>query len=170
MTAYSIASDTPLSQRRRRFGECAHGLVWCGECYELVRRGGLPASLYYVNLKRRAIKRRFGMGFVPRRESSPGVGSGRLDASSAFAAAHPALYAYLTCGQFEDGSERLTSSMSIFCQEGVLKVCLRDPSHRRICFVAGDSFEGVLEALEARLADGGADWRPDRSQPTSRRR
>jgi hypothetical protein len=78
--------------------------------------------------------------------------------------AFPALWSELTCTQWEDGTARDTSSLTIFLQDGWLKGCLRDKGNDRVAFVSGDSLEKVLEGLNEGLSDDTLDWRRDREK------
>lgn len=84
---------------------------------------------------------------------------------TAWARVHPALWEHLTLGLWDDGSVRETSTVLVFLQDGVLKACLRDRNRPAVGFVAGVSWEGLFESLEAALVSGKLDWRPDRPMP-----
>lgn len=66
---------------------------------------------------------------------------------------------WMTDGRWEDGTARETSTLSLFFEDGVLKVAFHDRSQSRSLYLAGDCLETVLEALEVRLADGTGEWR-----------
>lgn len=81
------------------------------------------------------------------------------DEEEAFQARYVALGEYLTTDRWPNGDMRLTSTLSLFVDDGVWKVCLNDRQEELVLFATGDSMLGVLEALEATLRAGTGDWR-----------
>jgi hypothetical protein len=77
----------------------------------------------------------------------------------------PVLWSFLTQKTWEDGSARLTSTLLIFEQDGILKAMLKDKDAGLCLWVAGATFEGLYDALEGALSDPRADWRQDRQEP-----
>jgi len=75
------------------------------------------------------------------------------------AATHPALWEYLTLDQWEDGSSRQTSTLSVFFGSNGLQAALNDRDGGRVAFASGDSLERLLEALEHGLQSDSLDWR-----------
>lgn len=71
----------------------------------------------------------------------------------------PDLWEFLTRESYPDGAERQTGTLLIFAEDGALKGCLSDRDQLMRCFVTAASWEGLLEALEGALGDGGAEWR-----------
>lgn len=67
---------------------------------------------------------------------------------------------YLTHGVYEDGTPRDLSTVAIKYQDGGVCVALNDPDTRASLYVWGETVEKALKALEARLGDANADWRP----------
>lgn len=101
------------------------------------------------------IKRRTGVdaeGVVPA-VSNPGSWGER----------YPRLAERLTCPVFDDGTVRVTDTLTLFAQDGVWKGCLRDRDARLCLWVAATTPEGVLEVLEEALGDATAVWRADRA-------
>jgi predicted RNase H-like HicB family nuclease len=72
-----------------------------------------------------------------------------------------ALGEYLTLEVWEDGTARRTSTLLMFIEDGVWKVCLRDRANSRTLWRAGESPEEALAALEAALEGDATDWRRD---------
>lgn len=91
-------------------------------------------------------------------------------AASRFAQDYPALYEYLTVTAWADGSQRATASLTLFQDEGRLKVCLHDRDVGRVAFVAAWTVEDLLRALEEGLLADSIDWRPARGEGGKRRR
>lgn len=73
---------------------------------------------------------------------------------------YPALYEYLTLDWLE-GAARETATLGVSVDAGQFKARLADRDAGLVTFVSSDTFLGVLEALEGRLAAGTADWRRD---------
>lgn len=84
-------------------------------------------------------------------------------AVAAWANAYPALWEYLTLDAYEDGEARLTSMLMFFAEDGCFKGCLQDRQEGRSLWVTGESLVLCLDALEARLQAGNADWRQMKS-------
>jgi len=79
-----------------------------------------------------------------------------------FAEKYEALHEYLTMTAWEDGSERVTSTISLFVDQGQWKARLNDRDGGQVAFVSAEGFIALLEALETALRDGTLDWREDR--------
>jgi len=83
----------------------------------------------------------------------------------------PTLLEYLSQTTWDDGSPRLTSTLLVFIDDGVLKVCLNDRACERALWVASGTFSGALAELDESLANPQAPWRasrPGRPQKRSR--
>jgi hypothetical protein len=89
---------------------------------------------------------------------------------SAFTAELPALSEHLIQTQYDDGTHRQTSTLLIFVDGGVLKLCLSDREVGRSCFVSAATFEEALKKLDQQLADDTADWRVKRQSFASNQR
>jgi hypothetical protein len=93
-----------------------------------------------------------------------GVAPGSLPDDVEWAGQYPALWEYMTAGQFPDGKARQTSTVLLLIEDGVWKACLNDRALARSAWASGDTLERVLVRLEAMLATGAAEWR---RRPTS---
>ncbi len=71
----------------------------------------------------------------------------------------PGLGAFLGETSWDDGSPRLPGSLTLFCEDGVLKCCLSDKDLERIVFVSVDAWEGFWETLSARIERDAFEWR-----------
>jgi len=101
--------------------------------------------------------------FAKRVVSSSGEAAAIVAADlGAFEKSYPAVWEYLSLAEWEPGVPRATSSLLIFCDEGLLKCCLNDREGSRVCFVAGGSVSAVLKSLERGLVANTLDWRADR--------
>jgi hypothetical protein len=89
---------------------------------------------------------------------------------SDFTAMLPNLCEYLITTQYEDGTTRQTSTLLIFVDEGVLKLCLNDREVGRTCFVTAETFEAALKALDSGLKDDTVDWRTKRQMMNGNQR
>jgi hypothetical protein len=76
-----------------------------------------------------------------------------------FSSDHPALWDYLTQKLWEDGTERRTATLTIFAEDGLLKVCINDRDSARSLWASDETWAGTFEALEALLGDPKAPWR-----------
>jgi len=73
--------------------------------------------------------------------------------------AYPALWEYLTLTEYEDKTTRVTSTLLVFIEEGVVKACLNDRDASRTLWVSGPSVPDTLKALDALLRAGEGEWR-----------
>lgn len=81
--------------------------------------------------------------------------------------AHPATVEYLTLEEWSPGKPRQRSTLTMFIEDGHVKLCLNDRDQARTGWASGATLEAALEALEADLAAGLTEWRP--SAPKGRR-
>lgn len=75
------------------------------------------------------------------------------------ASKYPTLFAYLTDRNWGDGSARLTSTILIFVENGVLRVCINDRDNNRSAFVTGVTLEDALNTVETKLCGETMEWR-----------
>lgn len=71
----------------------------------------------------------------------------------------PGVREMLTETRFPDGSNRLTSTLLLFIEAGVVKVCLHDRDQGQTAWASGASVGDVLEALEAGLQGDTLQWK-----------
>lgn len=71
----------------------------------------------------------------------------------------PTLLSYLTDDKYEDGTPRQRSTMSVFVEEGMVKIALNDRQEHASMYVAAEGLGTALEALESKLDAGTGDWR-----------
>jgi len=86
-----------------------------------------------------------------------------------WAAKYLALFEYLTVEAWEDGSVRVTSTLTVFCEHGLFKGCINDRDGSRTLWATAGSFQGLLDALEVKLKDPTAEWRPYDRNTTPRK-
>jgi len=71
----------------------------------------------------------------------------------------PGIWEYLTRLEYEDGKARQVSTVLIFYEDGAAKVCLNDRDTSQVAWSSGGTIQEALEALEAKLQQGHAEWR-----------
>ena len=77
----------------------------------------------------------------------------------------PAVTEYLTESAYPDGSARERAVISLFREDGRVKVCLNDRDTGRTLWRSADGVEDALILVEAALTDGTADWRRASNAP-----
>lgn len=126
---------------------------WCGMCYSNLK----GRSNYEGHAGYRAPKQKVFciMGFVDDRRGSrgPGGGGDKPMSLADFGADYPRLFEMFTVTEYEDGTSRDTSSISVFYDEGRLKLCLNDKQEGFSAFVTANSVEEGLLALEVGLEE-----------------
>lgn len=73
--------------------------------------------------------------------------------------AYPTLVEYLVTVKWDDGSARERSTVTLFIEDGSVKLALNDRDLSRSLYVTADSLDEALGALEEALKDDSADWR-----------
>jgi len=76
-----------------------------------------------------------------------------------FAEEYPTIVEYLSTTRYEDGSERLPSALSIFMEDGLMKVACNDKDVKRSLYASGQTLSEALAALDAALASPSPAWR-----------
>lgn len=71
----------------------------------------------------------------------------------------PAVAEYLTATNYPDGTPRERAVMSVFIEDGRVKVCLNDRDAGRTLWRSGDGVEDCIALLDLAIVDGTADWR-----------
>ena len=104
--------------------------------------------------------------FVSRRRVDDGTHRCERAVDEEFARSYPAIHEHLTL-DWLDGAARQTSSLGISVDSGAFKARLADRDNGLVTFVSGSGFYAVLDALEAALANGTADWREDKFSKAS---
>lgn len=110
------------------------------------------------------VRREAIMSFLKRKAE---LAQGKHSATSAefetWVVDHPALGEYLTATTYPDGGQRQTATVLVFVEDGVVKGCLRDRDTDMSLWASSGSIQGVLEALDAALAEPNPAWRKNQS-------
>lgn len=80
---------------------------------------------------------------------------------------YPTLWSYLTQTRWDDGTERKTSSVTVFMDSGQLKCVLKDKETGLSLWAAGVGFDSLFSVLESLLNDPTAVWRQDKNDTGS---
>lgn len=78
---------------------------------------------------------------------------------------YPALMEFMTITVNDDKTPRETATVLIFAEAGLFKGCLSDRETQQTLWASSDTFEGLLEALEAMLQSGSPQWRQASKKP-----
>jgi len=78
---------------------------------------------------------------------------------------NPNTYAFLTDTKYDDGSPRMTGSISIFTQIGVLKACIADKDNKRVAFIEAPSLCELFGLIEMAICDESTDWKAQQQRP-----
>jgi hypothetical protein len=73
----------------------------------------------------------------------------------------PALHELMTI-TMDEGKPRVTTTISLFTEGTAWKCRVQDRQTENVLFLTGESFLGVLDALEGVLQSGAGDWREDK--------
>lgn len=100
------------------------------------------------------------MEFLRRRQSASSSQANQpSDDDKRLADAYPAVHGYLTRSEFDDGTKRMTSSLTLFSDDGTLKAVLNDREAGESLWVTAAGLAGLLGALESHLQHGTGEWR-----------
>jgi len=72
---------------------------------------------------------------------------------------YPTLLSYLSERTYSDNKPRVTSTLLIFVDDGILRICINDRDNNRSAFVTAATFSEALASLESRLLEESLDWR-----------
>lgn len=136
-----------------------HG--WCAACYA-AKRGREAGHRKVPRLPDRvfnpfeesdmAMKR-------PSGEATPSVGQNLKD--EVFEGFYPKLFAHLSEAVWDDGKPRKTSTLLLLVENGRWKAFLHDRDGKRGFWLSGESWEWLLESLEAGVESSSTEWRKD---------
>jgi hypothetical protein len=71
----------------------------------------------------------------------------------------PLVTEYLCALKYDDGSPRERSTLSVFCEDGSLKLALNDKGEKRSLYVSSDSWDAAIALMEMALAADHPPWR-----------
>jgi hypothetical protein len=75
---------------------------------------------------------------------------------------HANLWDFMTQSAWEDGTDRETGSMLIFCDAGALKAMLKDRDSGMCLWITAPALGSLLDVADAKLVDPAAEWKKDR--------
>jgi hypothetical protein len=76
-----------------------------------------------------------------------------------WATAYPSLSEYVSSAVWEDGTPRETSTLLMFFEEGLFKMCLTDRALQRSLWSSGEEPADCWATLEVLLTEGRGEWR-----------
>lgn len=136
-----------------------HG--WCAACYA-AKRGReaghrkmprVPAKVFNpFEESDMAMKR-------PNGEATPSSGQSLKD--EVFEGFYPKLFAHLSETSWDDGKPRKPSTLLLLVENGRWKAFLHDRDGKRGFWLSGESWEWLLESLEAGVDSSSTEWRKD---------
>lgn len=80
-------------------------------------------------------------------------------APSKWGALYPSVWEMLVTGEWPDGTPRTLSTLTLFIDEGSVKLCLNDRAQGLTGWASGSSVEEALKALESGLREDTIEWR-----------
>jgi len=135
------------------------GVRECVLCY-LGRKGRNTYRGHYGYRAPRAKKAWVDMSVIRRRDRRPAVEDlAALQDGGVFGRTYPGLWEMLSAERNEDGSKRLTSTLTLFVDDGGVKAVLNDRDQALTGWACGSSVEAVLESLERGLQADTIEWR-----------
>lgn len=122
----------------------------------------VPGGEIWYRKKKKVPKKRkvYPMAFRDKqRVRGPEDSAGDVVDDPRFVARYPALFEYLCVVPDDAPSGFQTAALTVFSEDGQIKLALNDRQTGHVCFVANTTLEGALSLLDAQLQEGDADWR-----------
>lgn len=154
-------------------------ILFCGmrhmpDCYCVLCRTVGRGYVIPIDIKRRGkstpakVK---GMLLAIKKESGDSTSSDVVTSFSdpLLKSSYPTLHDYLTDTKFEDGSPRVSSTLTIIADDGKFTGFLNDRHNDRSLCVESSSFNGLLNELEDGLTADKIPWKRRRNSPSSSR-
>lgn len=142
--------------------------VWCGYCYaNLKGRASFKGHRSYrprpdpkVENLAMALKKR-----VLTPETAPGkIMPGKMGLAC------PLLFEHLALLAYEDGTERVPSTLTIFLDGHGFKACLNDRDQGLTAFYFAESLDGLWSGLEKALAADSLTWKANGQGPAVKKK
>lgn len=107
------------------------------------------------------------VGFTLRKRMADPEGFGAVDGLDVCQVldALPALREMLVASHYPDGSPRVSSTLLVFVEAGVLKCCLNDRDQGQTAWASGSNLLDALGAIESGLQGDSLSWRTAGSRP-----
>jgi len=108
---------------------------------------------------------------MKRRETSVGSSDPKLPFPDAgWAKKYPVLCEYLSHMEYDDGSKRELSTLTVKEQDGRVLLSLNDKDTSSTAYISGEDVAAALASLERALVAGNADWRRWKGSQTAKRK
>jgi hypothetical protein len=150
--------------------ECMEvGNGWCGLCYE--NRRGRANHKHHWGYRPMRLDTSGGLEAVlKKRDAGPaGVGwKGELSPGK-WGTLYPSIWEMLTTAAWPDGSPRTLSTLTIFVEDGQIKLCLNDRDQGLTGWASAGNVEEALKAMEAALKEDRMEWRRAKEKPMKKR-
>lgn len=90
---------------------------------------------------------------------APAAGAPAVSSDEEMSLLYPGIWEYMVETAWDDGKPRRTSTLTVFCEDGVVKVCLSDRELDKTTWASGTSLADCLAAMEAKMQAGETEWR-----------
>jgi hypothetical protein len=79
-----------------------------------------------------------------------------------FLVEYAGLWEHLTCHMYEGGGPRVTSTLLVFVEDGLFKLCLNDRDNGQVAFLSAETFSEALKDVDQKIIEGRLEWRMSR--------
>jgi len=81
---------------------------------------------------------------------------------------YPNIFAFLTETVYDDGKPRMTGSISLFTQLGVLKASVSDKDNKRVCYLEASNLMELIQLIDMSICAEDTVWKDQQPyrQPT----
>lgn len=102
-------------------------------------------------------------------DSSSGS-SGKQPEPCELSLAYPTVFEFLSLEKWPDGNTRVTGTITLLVDSGMVKAAMNDRDAGLSAFVSGRTLTSLLTELEGGLQDGSIEWRRKRDFSPSKTR
>lgn len=133
---------------------------WCGACYEGIRGRATHPGHFGYRVPRPVFSDQVESVTMPEKRRAVSQGPAVAPPLPPNMTEMPLTWDRLTNPKYADGSPRKTDSLTLFYEEGALKLCLSDRDQGFVAFLTAQDPLDLLWRLEGKLTDGSLEWRP----------
>jgi hypothetical protein len=139
--------------------QCKTKKKWCWQSRENhTGRGSHPNHAFYTPRSASLAEQRC-MAMKRPDAAARIAGSPSVTSDEESSLLFPSLWSYLTETVWEDGKARQVATLTVFCEDGLVKICLSDRALERSGWVSAGSLNEALSSLEAKLTSDCFEWR-----------
>jgi hypothetical protein len=132
---------------------------FCGKCWDNKKgRGAHPGHLWFTSRSASYMEERL-MAMKRPAQQQLAAGAPAVSSDEEMSLLYPGIWEYMVETAWDDGKARKTSTLTVFCEDGLVKVCLSDREQDKTTWASGTSLADCLASMEVKIATGNVEWR-----------